>query len=197
MTSCIIFDLSEVLIAGLVGIERELAREIPMPEEEILRRFGGPWLEEILVGNISEETYLRGIIAREGWTIGTARLKAVIRDNFHHHVAGSLSIVRDLAPRHELALMSDHAREWVAAIGSMHPFLRVFDRAFFSYDLRRTKKDPEAFRQVLDAMAIPPDSCLFIDDNPANVTVAESAGIPGIRFVNAGQLAAELTVRQV
>ena len=197
MTQCIIFDLSEVLIAGLVGIERELARELPLPEEVILPCFGGPWLEEILVGNISEETYLRGIIAREGWTIRTARLKAAIRNNLHRQVEGTLRIVMDLAPRYELALMSDHAREWVATVESIHPFLRVFDHAFFSYDLRRTKKDPQAFLQVLDAMAVPPHDCLFIDDNPANVAVAESVGIPGIRFVNAGQLASELAVRQV
>jgi len=36
MIKCIIFDLSEVLIAGLVGIEKALAQELPVPENEIL-----------------------------------------------------------------------------------------------------------------------------------------------------------------
>ena len=47
MIQCIIFDLSEVLIAGLVGIEKELSQELPIPEHEILPRFGGDMFHEI------------------------------------------------------------------------------------------------------------------------------------------------------
>ena len=197
MIQCIIFDLSEVLIAGLVGIEKELSRVLPIPEHEILPRFGGEVFHELLIGNISEDTYLRQIIAREGCTIGPTRLKAVIRDNFHHEVEGSLSLVAELATGYELVLLSDHAREWVAYIRSNHPFMRLFEHAFFSFDLKRTKKDPQAFLQVLDAISIPPSNCLFVDDNPHNVDVAESVGIAGIHFLDARQLAAELEKRQV
>jgi HAD superfamily hydrolase (TIGR01509 family) len=97
-----------------------------------------------------------------------------------------------LASRYELALLSDHAREWVAYVQSIHPFLKRFRHTFFSYDLGRTKRDPQAFLTVLDVTSVPAHRCLFIDDNPKNVNVAESVGIPGIRFVNAEQLAAEL-----
>jgi hypothetical protein len=109
--------------------------------------------DELFLGNVSEDTYLRQVIARGGWGIGLERLKAVIRQNFHSEVEGSLPILTELASRYELALLSDHAREWIAYI-----------------------------------------QCLFIDDNPGNVSVAESVDIPGIRFVDAGQLAAELRV---
>ena len=197
MIQCIIFDLSEVLIAGLVGIEKALSQELPIPEHEILPRFGGDVFHEILVGNISEDTYLRQIVAREGWTIGPARLKAVIRDNFHHEVEGSLSLVTELAAGYELVLLSDHAREWVTYIRSIHPFLGLFQHTFFSFDLKRTKKDPQAFLQVLDATSVSPRHCLFVDDNPHNVDVAESVGIAGIHFLNSRQLEAELEKRQV
>jgi HAD superfamily hydrolase (TIGR01509 family) len=189
---CIIFDLSEVLIAGLVGVEEELSQVLPVPEEQILRCFGGDWLEELLVGDISEDAYLKHIIAKERWQIGCARLKTAIRNNLHKEVAGSLAILTELASRYELVLLSDHAREWIAYIKSIHPFLERFKHTFFSYDLGRTKRDPEAFLTVLRVMSVRPHRCLFIDDNPDNVTVAESVGIPGIRFVNAEQLAAAL-----
>jgi FMN phosphatase YigB (HAD superfamily) len=192
VTQCIIFDLSEVLIAGLVGVEEELSQVLPVPQEQILPCFGGDWLEELLVGDISEDTYLQHIIARERWKVGTARLKTATRRNLHKEVAGSLAILTELASTCELALLSDHAREWVAYIKSIHPFLKRFKHTFFSYDLKRTKRDPAAFLQVLDTMSVPAHRCLFIDDNPNNVTVAESVGIPGIRFVSAEQLAAEL-----
>jgi len=197
MIRSIIFDLSEVLIAGLVGIEKELSQELPLPEDEILPCFGGDLRDELFVGNISEDTYLRQIITREQWRIGTARLKTVIRDNFHNKVEGTLPILTELASRYELALLSDHAREWIAYIESVHSFLEMFEHTFYSYDLGKLKNDPETFSEILDAMSFPPRSYLFIDDNPVNVKTAEAVDIPSIRFVNAEQLASELERRGV
>jgi FMN phosphatase YigB (HAD superfamily) len=197
MAQCIIFDLSEVLIAGLVGVETELAGLLLLPEDVILSSFGGARFVELLVGRISEDTYLEHLIAREGWQIRLAPLKAAIRRNFHREVWGAVSLLRDVASRHRVALLSDHAAEWIAYIRGVHPFLRVFDHAFFSYELGRTKDDPQTFVQVLDALSLPPASCLFVDDNPKNVRVAASVGMPGIRFRGAGQLASELRLRGV
>jgi FMN phosphatase YigB (HAD superfamily) len=194
---CIIFDLSEVLIAGLVGVEKELSRLLLLPEDRILNAFGGDRFEELLVGRISEDAYLEHLIAREGWRIRLAPLKAAIRRNFHREVAGAVSLLRDVASCHPVALLSDHAAEWSAYIQGIHPFLQMFDHAFFSYELRRTKADPQTFVQVLDVLSLPPASCLFVDDNPTNVGVAESVGVPGIRFRSAGQLVAELRLRGV
>jgi hypothetical protein len=118
----IIFDLSEVLIAGLVGVEKVLSRELRVPEDSIWPGLGGRLFYDLLVGNIPEEAYLNGIIRRERWAISTARPKAVIRRNFHNKVEGMLPIVAELSSRYELTLLSDHAREWVAYIGyTEHP----------------------------------------------------------------------------
>lgn len=193
----IIFDLSEVLIAGLVGIERELSQELSVPEDEVLRCFAGNLRDELFMGNISEDTYLRQIVAREQWRIGTARLKTVIRDNFHNKVEGTLPILTKLASRYELVLLSDHTKEWIAYIEPVHPFLEMFEHTFYSYELGKLKKDPETFSEVLDALSVSPHNCLFIDDNSNNVSVAGSVCIPGIQFVNAEQLTSELERRGV
>jgi len=37
----LLFDLSEVLIAGLRGVEKVLAPRLELPEDEILRKLGG------------------------------------------------------------------------------------------------------------------------------------------------------------
>jgi FMN phosphatase YigB (HAD superfamily) len=197
MIQCLLFDLSEVLIAGLVGVEKELSSALSLPEEEILPCFGGGVFEELLLGDISEDTYVRAVITREGWPIEAARLKAAIRRNFHNQVEGMVPMLMDLAVDYELALLSDHAREWISYIRSIHPFLGVFKRAFFSYELKRLKNDPAAFQAIVDAMSIPPARFLFIDDNPKNVEIAASVGMPGICFLSARQLAAELDGRLV
>lgn len=195
--SGLVFDLSEVLISGLVGIEKRLCHLVPASRDEILPRFGGPLLVELLLGHISEDTYLRAIVLREGWGIDVSILKRAIRDNFHNQVAGMLDIVAALEPHYELALLSDHAEEWIGYIRSIHPFLGLFRHTFFSYELGRLKRDPEVFSQVLKKLSIPACRCLFIDDNPANVAVAQSVGLPGICFIDAAQLVSELRRRGV
>lgn len=194
MVQCIIFDLSEVLIAGLLGTEKTLSRELPLPAEEILSCFKGRAFEQLLVGSISEDAYLSHVIAKGRWPIDIARLKVAIRQNFHNTITGTIDILMELARDYELALLSDHAREWISYIRTVHPFLGVFHHTFYSFDLEGTKGDPSTFAKMLDAISLPPRKCLFIDDNPTNIGVAESVGIPGIHFVNAAQLAVELDI---
>ena len=47
MLYTIIFDLSEVLISGLLGIERPLSEELQILEEKVLPAFGGGLLEAL------------------------------------------------------------------------------------------------------------------------------------------------------
>ena len=61
----IIFDLSEVLILGLVGIEKPLSSLVSTPKTEILKCFGGQLLEQVCRGNMTEDAYLQQIIANE------------------------------------------------------------------------------------------------------------------------------------
>jgi FMN phosphatase YigB (HAD superfamily) len=192
VVQCIIFDLSEVLIAGLLGTEKALARKLSLPAQEILSCFEGGAFEQLLVGSISEDVYLSHVIAKGRWPIEVAALKGVIRRNFHNPVAGAIDILMELASDYELVLLSDHAREWIAYIRTVHPFLGVFRHTLFSFNLRGTKRDPNTFARALDVISIPAGRCLFIDDNSTNICVAESVGIPSIRFLDAMQLAVEL-----
>jgi hypothetical protein len=197
MIQCIVLDLSEVLIAGLVGVEQELSPVLLVPEEQILPYFGSGLFYDLLLGNVSEKAYLEDVIARAGWSIGVASLKAVIRCNFHNEVDGSVGLLRRLATDRDVVLLSDHAAEWIAYIRAIHPFFHLFKHTFFSFDLKSTKNEPGTFRCVLQALAVSPRECLFVDDNAENVGVARSVGIPSVRFVSAELLAAELAHRGV
>jgi putative hydrolase of the HAD superfamily len=190
--SAIIFDLSEVLISGLLGVEEGLSQRLPASADEVLSCFGGPLLDELLLGNIREDTYLKTIVVREGWAISVSTLKRAIRENFHNQVEGMPDLLAALAPHCKLVLFSDHAQEWIAYIRSVHPFLRLFQHTFFSYELGRLKREPEAFSHVLRTLSLPARRCLFIDDNPLNVAAAQSVGLPSIRFFDAEQLVPEL-----
>ena len=183
-----IFDLSEVLIMGLVGIEKPLSHLLDMPENEILPGFAGELLQKICRGEISEDYYLQEIVAKQNWQIEIEQLKRIIRENFHQEVEGTKEILSKLADKNEVILLSDHAREWVATIKEIHSLFELFNTVFFSYELGGTKKEPQTFRKVLQQMNYRAQECWLIDDSATNIKVAASVGINGIQFTNAKQL---------
>ena len=195
MTRTLIFDLSEVLIAGLLGIEKPLAARLQIDEQTVLPAFAGQLLEDLCCGRLSEDEYLARILQRQQWSITAPEVKRIIRDNFHHRVPGMEELVSLLARQHELILLSDHAAEWVAYIRDVHPWLRIFQARFFSFELQQTKREPSTFRLVLDAIKRRPEDCLLVDDRAPNLGVAAAIGIRGICFASAAALARELAAR--
>lgn len=194
---CILFDLSEVFIAGLPGVEKRISTALSIPEDGLLECFGGEPVMQVLRGEISEDSYLGGILERTGWDLGLAPLKRMLRDNFHVRIDGSLDILREVENTYRVALLSDHVREWIRYIRSIHTFLDVFDDRFYSYELGKTKSDPTVFPDVLCSLGYQPHECLFIDDRIRNVRSAESIGLPSIHFRDAIQLRADLRRRRV
>lgn len=193
----IIFDLSEVLIAGLIGIEHEVARRCGGVADGVLEHFGGEPLNRLCRGELTEEEYFDHAYRRAGWTLPRAELRQIIRANFGRTIADMEPLVRALRERYELVLLSDHAREWVEHIRTLHPFLELFSTRFFSFEIGAIKAERACFEHVLHRLRRAPHECLFIDDSERNVVVAASLGIPAIRFTNAAALRDELGRRGV
>ncbi|WP_350276139.1 HAD-IA family hydrolase [Kribbella sp. HUAS MG21] len=53
----------------------------------------------------------------------------------------------------------------------------LFDVSCYSYDLGVAKPDPAFFTRAAERIGATPDSILFIDDTPKNVTAARTAGL--------------------
>jgi putative hydrolase of the HAD superfamily len=74
-----------------------------------------------------------------------------------------------------------------------HFGLRALFTAFFSSCyLGLRKPQPEIYQRALQITQQSVSECLFIDDNPMNVEVAQTLGMHAIQFVNAAQLRADL-----
>lgn len=191
----ILFDLSEVLIAGMVGVEQEIAERLQVPVEEVVASFLATWPEDLFTGRMSEDEFLAGFLTTTDGRLTGQELKAILRRNFAREVEGSLELLRELQPDLRLALLSDHAREWVEHIRATSDFLDSFERTFFSYELGATKRQPESFQQVLAALGVEPQRCLFIDDSPRNLAVAASSGLQTVLFTTAAALRQDLAAR--
>jgi 2-haloacid dehalogenase len=191
----LLFDLSEVLIAGLRGVEKGLAQRLEHPEDEILRLFAGDSLRRLCRGEISEDGYLHAVAVALAGALEPDELRGIVRSNFHQEVPGMRDLVCRLEGVVDLVLVSDHAREWIAYIEDVHPFLDLFERRVYSFETRLLKDDPGAFDEILRRVERAADACLFIDDNPRNVATAEAAGIRAVRFE--GREALEVRLREL
>lgn len=182
----IIFDLSEVLIPGVIGIEKGLAPRLHIPMEDILPAFCGQLLHEICCGSISEEEYLARILEQQHWPISSQEIKTVIRENFHQRGPGMESILRSLVGNYDLVLLSDHAFEWIEYIHQIHPFLAVFAHQFFSYQIKQTKDEASTFVKVLAMLQKQPEECFLLmitsaifQTPPVSVSAGPGLSIPG------------------
>ncbi len=192
----LIFDLSEVLIAGFVGIDQAIADHVGASPDQIMPMLDLELLFPLFRGHVTEEMFIERMTRRLNHGVTKTEIKQLIRQNFHQRVPGMESLLNRLSG-YELVLLSDHAREWVAYIHDVHPFLKRFNRQFFSFELGSMKSEAETFVRVLTALKRQPSECLFIDDNPNNVAVARSVGLDAVQFQGAEELRNELERRNV
>lgn len=178
----IIFDLSEVIIKGLLGIECNLESILNMNKTEILSSFGGDNLRTFFIGEISEEQYFQRIIQSKQLNIGIKDLQNIVRQEFSQEMPGMSALVTDLSKSNTLILYSDHAIEWVSYILERHPFLSAFSKMVFSYNQKCLKSDNGAFTKLLNELNLKNSEVIFIDDTAVNVKNAKESGIDAIQF---------------
>lgn len=184
MIKSLIFDLSEVLISGIVGVEGQLSNIIKQPQSVILNSFGGPNLEKLCLGSISEEQYLENLIETYNWTVSKQIIKSHLRDNFKNEVDGMIDLLSVLNKNYDLILLSDHCKEWIDFIENFHNFFHLFKKKYYSFLSRSLKTESLTFQNILSENSLIPKEVLFIDDNLRNIKTAQNEGIKGIGFTD-------------
>lgn len=188
----IIFDLSEVIIMGLHGVPEKLSELLQIDENQTYKDFVTESFIKAFHGEISEDDYLTEVLETTGWEIELEELKKILRDNFHNMVDGTLDIVKELKEKYKILLLTDHIKEWIDYIFSVHDFFNIFDKTFLSYELKGIKRNPDTFKKVLRELDTTAEQVLFIDDSTVNVDTANSLGIKGIVFKDSKQLREDL-----
>lgn len=188
----LIFDLSEVLIRGFLGVERILTPILRVSEGQLVKAFGGDVLSALCKGDITEDEYLTTVLKTYQWDVPVDDLKRYIRENFEQAVPGMLDLVKELSRSYHLVLLSDHAKEWVEYILEYHQFLDLLSPKIFSFELGSIKSQPETFTKALARINTPSKACLFIDDNLNNIAAAGTVGIKGIHFTHTAAFLSKL-----
>ncbi len=105
-------------------------------------------------------------------------------DNWIGHcpqIEGMPEIVDDVKKNCDIYLLSNFNKSLRGQLYKI-PVLEKFDGLVISGELKMKKPDPKIYQYLLDTYKLNPDECIFIDDLPANIAVAESFGIHGYVF---------------
>lgn len=195
----IIFDMSEVIIKGIHGVEDIVEKEtnVSAKEYEARRIAMNEDFIELMKGMISEDEYIRRLIEGTGWNIEINTIKQIIRKNLGIPISGTRSVIELLKGKFNLILLSDYPSEWKEEILKKREELQLFDQKFFSCDFNMVKSDEGCFEYIVKVSNINPEETIFIDDYPGNVENAERIGITGIVFRDAEKLKESLVELQI
>lgn len=96
--------------------------------------------------------------------------------------------------------LTNWSSETFSLVRPIYPVLDLMEDIVVSGEEKIMKPDPEIFRRAIHRFHIVADETVFIDDNPANVSAAQSLGISGIVFTDLPSLKLslkELSVRML
>lgn len=71
-------------------------------------------------------------------------------------------------------------------------FMEYMDGGLLSFQARMTKPNPEFYKKFLEEYNLKAEECVFIDDTPENVEVANELGFKGIVFDSYENVVAKL-----
>ncbi len=188
----IISDLGGVLLDFDNGIyERKLAVATGQPVHVVQTALNDELLPELHLGNLSPEQLHQSVCARLETTLSLPDLATIYSDIFTPK-ADTVSLLRDLQPRHHLCLLSNTNAihwEWCRA---HYPFLDLFEHHILSHEVGSAKPEPAIYEQALKAMDADPSDCVYIDDIWVYADVATALGMTGVTFTGAALLEVEL-----
>lgn len=78
---------------------------------------------------------------------------------------------------YKLAVATSSSREYSIKMLKSVGIYHYFDSGIFGDMVWQTKPDPEIYRKACEAIEMPPENCLALEDSPAGVRSAYAAGL--------------------
>lgn len=191
MITTIIFDLSDVYLRGVSGTGQYLKQKIT---DSQLLTFE---LDQLFLGEISEDEFWKKMIKRHSWNIPVKDLKIAVRKNFQE-IKGVRDIIEKLKKKgYKFGLLSNHAKEWIQYCEITYKYHHLFDTILYSFEAKLSKPDKEIFKLILKKLDVKAEECLYIDDYIKNIETAKKLNIKTIHFTSVEDLKEKLKKLQI
>ncbi|MEV6319090.1 HAD-IA family hydrolase [Streptomyces sp. NPDC051776] len=182
--TCIILDIGGVLeITSGTGWVQQWEERLELPLGTVNERMRDVWRAGS-IGSISEREVHAQVAARLG--LDAPQVEAFMADLWAEYLGTPneelIAHVRGLRGSCRLGILSNSfvgARERETAL---YHFDELVEQIVYSHEIGISKPDLRAFETACAILEVPPESCLFIDDVPANIEAAQVAGMQGHLF---------------
>ncbi len=199
----VISDFGGVLTAPLAEAFLAVQRDSGIPLDAMGRAMaalsaqdGGNPLYALETGRLSEREFLERLEAALGDAVGRDVQLAGLGERWFSHLRPNqelLDYLRRLRERGvRLALLTNNVREWEPLWRAKLPVDELFEVVVDSAFVGMRKPDPEIYRLTLERLSLPPEACVFVDDNEVNVRAARELGIHAVWFRSTEQAIADV-----
>jgi putative hydrolase of the HAD superfamily len=159
---------------------------------EFFENYGGDW-GAFDQGLIDAPTVTARIAARTGWPLDEVALVVAAVPEELQLQAATVVLIDDLKRAgHRLFFLSNMPELYADHLEHSHPLAEWFEAGVFSGRVKQVKPGAEIFHLATERFGVPADSCLFLDDHPANITAARALGWQALLFTTAAEMRQQL-----
>jgi len=151
---------------------------------ELLRRFDG--------GAVTPRAFFERVTGQVGAAISYEAFFEMYNDIFSLNAPAVDVLASVKAAGYRTLLLSNTDPERFGFVRRRFPEVLFFDHYVLSYELKLLKPDPAIYLAAARLAGTKPQECVFIDDMEENVKGAVAAGLAGVLYTPATDLAAEL-----
>jgi putative hydrolase of the HAD superfamily len=177
MIKNVIFDLGKVLIEfDFNGFYTALGYD---PAERTLDEANEPILL-FEAGKISKAVFFEEIKKIYGFDLSLKEFE-ILWCSVFSDAKEMIELARKISEKYNVLILSNTDEIHFPYIWKNFPQLHFFkNNLMLSYELNSVKPEKEIFKNAIEKFNLIPRECVFIDDRPINVSVAEKLGMKGI-----------------
>jgi putative hydrolase of the HAD superfamily len=201
----VISDFGGVLTTPLTGSFRALADQVGIEPATMGRAFavfaersGTHPVHELECGRMTEDAFAAGLQRALSDMTGREVEFTAFTDTLWTGLFPNEPIIALMASLraegYKMALLTNNVREWESRWRAMAPIDDIFELVIDSAFVGMRKPEPAIYELTLARLGVPADECLFVDDLEDNCAGARAVGMNVVRYVDAGQAAAEIRV---
>ena len=186
------FDWGGIFTEGTFDSDavRNLARLCEVSEERIATTYY-PLMAHFEAGEFDIEEFVTRFRVESGLPFDEQRFRETFLDSGRER-AEMYELLADIPDQYRVAVLSNNVPKLCDKVRD-DPRMQRVESFLFSNELGVRKPALEAYRALSEALALPPQQIVFIDDSGANITACRELGFHGIHFQEFGQFLEEFT----
>ena len=149
----------------------------------MFRALGVDWGLEELARHYSPDwyrVYRAAGIPQARWDEADRLWRRHYREQKPALLPGARQVLRELAPRFTLALVTSGDRDRVLRQLRRFALSKLFDACVCSEDAHRRKPHPAPLQLALRRLCLAPEDCVYVGDAPEDIEMAHRAGVRAI-----------------